>query len=461
MATESAITGKAADKVTLTAASAIFSGTTYGTEFISGVTNCPSTYQTASTTVLTSTTTKTSTSVLTATVPAVTAGTSYLICSYNGTTASSSTLAARGKRNFTPYDTTLTSGTMNPTGGSSGTATTVTITAPSALFTGTPAALVSYNTCPSTYVAGSTNMEPYAAVTTKISTSKIAVTIPSTAIVGSMDVTTPWNVCVYASSSTGALVLTPITYSVAAVLSVSSATFAVGSGSAASTGSGPAQGGSSITIAGLTGIPTTAGATLSATLGGSAINSITAIDATSFSGTTTAHAAGAVNLTVTTAAGTKSTTTTPYSFTYGVTITPNTGGSGTTPILDITGAGFSSLVFADVADATALDPDNAYVLLTDNTWNAQTFSSDTDALDTKSVSYCNSVLQISDAEIICTLDLANSIASVTTNTPTFQATDVPVGTYTVTVVNSGEDLNAADFDYSIVSSGSTFTVAPY
>jgi hypothetical protein len=244
---------------------------------------------------------------------------------------------------------------------------------------------------------------------------------------------------------------------------VSGATFAVGSGSAASTGSGPAQGGSSVTFAGLTGIPTTTGATLSATLGGSAINNITAIDATSFSGTTTAHAAGAVNLTVTTAAGTKSTTNTPYSYTYGVTITPNTGASGTTPILDITSAGFSSLVFADVVDATALDAAKAYVLLTNNTWNAQTFASDTLALELKSVSYCNSVLQISDSEIICTLDLANSIASVgaSDNTPTFQTTDVPSGTYTVTVVNSGEDLNAADFDYSIVSSGSTFTVANY
>ena len=460
MATESAITGKAADKITLTGAGAVFTATTFGTEFISGVTVCPATYTATSATVLASTTTKTSTSVLSATVPAVTTGTSYLICSYGGTTVGSSTLAGRGKRTFTAYESTLPAGTLNPTGGSSGVATTVTITAPSAIFTGTPAALVSYNTCPSTYTAG-VSLEPYVATTTKISTSKIAVTVPATVVVGGADVTTPWNLCVYASSSSGALIMAPATYSVAAVLSVTGAQFTVGSGSAASSGSGPAQGGSSITVSGLTGVPTTAGAQLSATLGGSAINNITPIDATSFSGVTSSHAPGATNLSVTTAAGTKSTSTAPYSYTYGVTVTPNTGASGTAPILDITGAGFSTLSFGDITDSVALDAAKAYVLLTDNTWNAQPFSSDTDAQALAAVSYCNSVLQISDTEIICTLALDNTIASVATNTPTLAAADVPSGTYTVTVVNSGEDLNAADFDFSIVSSGATFTVAPY
>lgn len=467
MGVESSTTGKATDKITLTAASAVLTGSTYATEFISGVSVCPTTYQTASGTVIVGATTKTSTTVLTVTVPTLTTGTSYLVCSYAGTTVGTSALAIRGKRTFTAYDATLPATTLNPTGGSSATASTITVSTQTSPFTGaSPAALIAYNTCPSTYAAGATSLPPYAGTTTKISNSKVAVTVPSTVVVSNMDVTTPWHVCVYASSSSGALVAAPGLFSVAAGLSVSGAQFAVGSGAAASTGSGPAQGGSTITISGLTGVPTAAGALLSASLGGSPINNITAIDATSFSGTTTAHAAGPVNLTVTTAAGTKSTSNTPYTYTYGITVAPNTATSGSTPILDITGAGFGTLTFDTAADGVALDANKAYIMLTDNTWNAQDFSSNVDAQAVKAISFCDTPLVISDAEVICTLDLATKVASVATNAPTFTTAgdatdDVPAGTYTVTVANFGEDLKATDYDYSIVSSGSTFTVSPY
>lgn len=471
MGTLSATTGRAADRITLTAASAIFTAASYSTQFISGVAACPTTFSAASGTIITGTTAKTSTTVLTITVPTITAGLSYLICNYAGTTAGTSALASRGKQTFMSYDATLPTVTLAPTGGSSGTATTVTVTAVNPIFTGTPAALLSFNSCPTTYAAGATNLEPFAATTTKISTTKLAVTMPTSIIVAGSDVTTPWNLCVYASSSSGALVTAPTPYNVAPVLTVSGAQFAVGSGSASPTGSGPAQGGSTLTVSGLTGIPTAAGATLTATLGGSPIDDITPIDATSFSGTTTAHAAGLVNLSVTTAAGSKSTTNSPYTYTYGITVSPNTAASNTTPVLDILGAGFSTLTFGTVADGVALDSDNsdgatAYVFLTDNAWNAQDFSVAKDALATKAVTYCNTVLPISDGEIICTLDLGEKIASVTTNTPTFDATADPgdavsSGTYTVTVVNAGEELLDTEHNYSIVSSGSTFTVSPY
>jgi len=463
-------TGVSADKVTLTAGSGIFTLTTYSTEFVSGVTACPSTYTTASSTAIVGVTAKTSTTVLTVTVPStLVVGTPYYICSYVGASAGSSALAARSNVTFASFATTLPPLTVAPSGGSSGVATTVTVSVPttSAVFTGTPDVLVTRNSCPlvrpaDAALGATTLVEPYEPTVTKISNSKLAVTMPTTVIVGGMDVTTAWNICTYASTSTSAVLLSaPAVYYVAPVLDVSGAQYAVGSGSAAGTGSGPAQGGSQITVSSLTGIPTATGAILSATLGGSPIN-ITAVNSsTSFTGTTSAHAAGAVKLAVTTSAGTKTTTTSPYTYTYGITVSPNTAATNTSPVLDITGAGFGSLSFGTVTDTVALAAGTSYVLLTNNTWNAQDFTSALDAQAVKAVSFCNGVLPISDTEIICTLDLTQSIASVATNAPTFQATDVPAGTYTMTVVNSGEDLLDTDYNYSIVSSGSTFTVAPY
>lgn len=466
----SAVTGQAADKVTLTFPTAVLTGTTYATQFVSGQTACPTTYSTVSSTAVVSTTAKTSTTVLTVTVPTLTSGTAYLICSYAGTSVSSSALLVRGATTFASYSSTLPTLTLNPTGGSSGTSTSVTATASSAAFTGTPAALLSRNSCPATYVAGTTPLEPYAATsTTKISTTKVAITVPNTVIVGGLDVTTAYNVCLYASSSAGALIAAPTTYTVAPILSVSGAQFAAGSASPANTGSGPAQGGQTITITGLTGIPTaaavTAGAKLTAALGGSALNNIVPIDATSFSAVTTSHAAGQVTLSVSTAAGMKSTTIAGghyYTYTYGITVSPNTSPTATAPVLDITGAGFSSLTFADITTGTALAAGNAYVLLTNNTWNAQTFATATNAQALAAVSYCNTVLPISDTEIICNLALANSISAVTSNAPTIAVgTGVANGTYTVTVVNAGTNLLATSYNYSIVSSGSTFTVSGY
>jgi hypothetical protein len=459
-------TGKATDKITLTARSGIFTAATYSTQFVSGVAACPATYTTASATHIVGVTAKTSTTVLTITVPTLVVGTSYLVCNYGGTSAGTSPLAARGSASFAVYDPTLPAAVLNPTGGSSGTSPTVTVTLPSAstAFAGTPDVLVSRNSCPNTRPASLTAVAPYQASMTKISNYKIAVTMPDEVIVAGGDVTTPWNVCAYADSSTGAaLVMAPAAYNVAPVLSVAGTLLAVGSGSAASTGSGPAQGGSVLTISGLTGIPTADGALLNASLGGSPIN-ITSTTSTSITGTTTAHAAGAVNLSVTTAAGTKSTVNTPYTYTYGITVTPNTAASASTPILDITGAGFGSLAFGNVSTGVGLSVSTAYVLLTDNAWNARDFSTDKAAVDTGAgtpVSYCNNVLPISDGEIICTLNLTARVDSATTDTPTITTVDVPDGTYTVTVVNAKDGLNEADYNYSVVSSGSTFTVASF
>ncbi|MBW6439376.1 hypothetical protein KZ829_37195 [Actinoplanes hulinensis] len=483
-------TGQATEKVTLTASSAIFTGTAYTTQFVAG-TECPVTYtaplagtrinatstvKVAGTTALPANTAVTVTVPGTAAAPTLTLGTPYLLCSYAGTTAGTTPLAARSNVTFASFDKTLPAVTVVPTGGSSGEATNLTLTAPTAsapFAAGVPEVLATRNSCPLTRPATSalgaaTGLEPYAATPLKITNFKVAVTLPANAvIVGGKDVTTPWNLCTYASNvADAAMVTAPAVFTVAAVLDLSGAEFAVEGGTATPTASGPAQGGQSLTVSGLEGVPTSAGATLTASLGGSPLTNVTVIDATSFSGTTTAHAPGAVNLSVTTASGTKTTTGAPYTFTYGINVTPNTAPTDTAPVLDIIGAGFGELTFGDVATAAPLDADESYVLLTNNEWNSQTFGTGLPAVTAAGpnpTSYCNSVLQISDSEIICTLNLSDSITGATANhTPTITpGTEVPDGTYTITVINDGESVSDAAVNYSTVSSNSTFTVASF
>jgi hypothetical protein len=281
----------------------------------------------------------------------------------------------------------------------------------------------------------------------------LAVTVPSTVIVGGLDATTAWNVCAYASN-VGALLATPATFTVAPGLIASSASI--------SPASGPAQGLSAITVSGMTGVPTAAGALLTATLGGEPITDIEVIDGTSFSGVTGAHGAGAVALAVTTAAGTK-TKAAAFTYSYGVTVSPNTAPNTSNIVLDITGAGFSAVTtWADTTTAVATGA-NGYVFLTNNAWNAALVAdgpSDYNAMAVAPVSYCNTVLPISDVELICTLNLLAMINSSNGTVPTITpSTAVPNGTYTVTVVNEGDDIDASE--NSMVSSPSTFTVAPY
>lgn len=468
---------KPAAVVTLTASSGIFSGTGYASQLVNNTTTtCPLTLQTPAAPgppayITTGATAKVtgSSSQITVTMPAATAyvaGTPYLICTYASSTAGAN-LVARSRSTLSTAPADLALPALSPTGGSSATATTVTQTLPTSsnLFATTPDVLITQNACATTHPAA-LGTDYLQGTVTKIANFKVAVTIPTTVAVATGDVTTPWNLCTYADSSTGsALVLQPTIYNVAPVLSLGSAQYAVGSGSAASTGSGPAQGNSVVTISGLTGIPTAEGALLTANFGGSPFT-ITGRTATTITGTTSAHAAGPVKFSVTTAAGTKTTTASPYTYTYGITVAPNTGAPGTTPIIDVTGAGFGALTFGDVTTATALVNDTAYVFLTDNAWNSQTFTPTTgiDAFATAPISYCNNVLPISDTEIICTLNLDAKITSVNagTHTPTITGSDdVPVGTYSITIVNDRDTLASDLYNYSIVSSGSTFTVAPY
>ncbi|BAL91689.1 hypothetical protein AMIS_64690 [Actinoplanes missouriensis 431] len=480
----SSSSGVATDKITLTAPTGIFTAAAYNTEFVPATT-CADKYQTVANGIVTATTAKTTgstaTTVLTITVPALTAGTQYAVCVYAGSTANTSLLAARGNQLFAAYDkANLPAPTLVGSSGSSGVATSITMSVPTdkAVFTGTPNILATRNGCPgkrpaNAALGGTTRFEPWAIVPQKVTNSKLVVSVPANVTIMNGEATTPWNLCAYASNATDAnLIAAPAVYTVAPALTVSGAQFSVNGAAASGTGSGPARGGSSITITGLVGIPTAEGAPLSAKLGTSEIT-ITDHTSTSITGTTNANAPGAVNLSVTTAAGTQTTSTKPYTFNYGINVTPNSSPTDVEQMIDILGAGFSALDFEDVG-SSALTDDKAYVLLTTNAWNeidwdGDAVSGNAKALpDTTSdpvapVSYCNSVLPISDEEIICTLQLDESITAVSaSNVPTIGATtEVPPGVYTVTVVNSANALDADENNYSVVSSGSTFTVAPF
>ncbi|WP_433366457.1 hypothetical protein ACQPZX_37770 [Actinoplanes sp. CA-142083] len=486
----SAITGSSVggETLQLTAPADTFSGTSYAAEFNVAAAGCPATYATASgTNVVASTATKASgsTSVINVPVPragAIAASTAYSICIYNGT-ASNSTLVAKGDTLYSAYVTTSTANvtalpaaTLNPASGTTGGTNAITLSVP----TGTldlvtnpsPAVIFTRGVCASTYPTVSTLQEPYAATTTPISSAKVAVTVPTRVLANGTDATTPWNACLYKSASSGALAALPATYTVAPVLTVTGATLG--------TTSGPSQGGTKILFTtlgagSLAGIPTgtDVGDMMSATLGGTALTSIRVVSPTSFTAVTPAHAPGVVDLVVTTAAG-SDTKTSAFTYTNGITVVPNTATAGSTPVLDVTGAGFKTIPAANWGSnipasggTTLATTAKARVVLTDNGWNQQDFTGAGLAPFGASLApkaQCMNVLVISDSELICTMDLAHLLVTDATalNAPT-PGNAVPEGVYNVTLINPNvsNKLVSTAGNYSVVSSGSTFTVSAF
>jgi hypothetical protein len=470
------------NSITLTAPGAPFTGTV-ATTFNSATTTCPTVYGTAGTTNIATTTTKTSTSVLTIPVPKTlaAAGTPYGVCVFTGTTATSP-LFARGDMTYAGYTVAdLVNVTTSPTGGAEKTGNITLSTTTANTFTVAPGVRFTRGSCPTTY--GSSTVDPYPATVTKISATKVAVTVPATTAVNGADATTAWHICTYASnSSSAALTAQPVTYNVAPVLDLSNVTSAD-----FSPASGPAQGGTYVTISDLRGIPTAAGASVTASLGDSPMTEIKVNNSQSISGYVSAHAPGLVDLKVTTAAGTQAKADV-FEYAYGITVTPNTAApaaaaaDGTSVVLDVMGAGFSdpSLTWAaagstDITASTTANVNSTVrrVLLTDNTWNNQPDLIDPTgagagisafaAAPNLPIAQCRNVLVISDSELICTLDL-DQILDLTGSDVTLDNTQaVPPGTYTVSVIDTAAatTLEFVEYNVSVPSSGSTFTVADF
>ncbi|AGL19798.1 IPT/TIG domain-containing protein [Actinoplanes sp. N902-109] len=322
------------------------------------------------------------------------------------------------------------------------------VTAPVATFS-VPACQTTYNTTASTAVtpssASATAGNVLVTTINKISNTKAAITVPALPLAGASATTTKYNLCIYASNSATAAQIGSGTYTVAA------APVFPGSGVVSPT-SGPALGGSTITVTATSGLPTTAGS-ITATLGGTALTNITPVSSTSFTAVTPAHAPGSVALSVTTAAGTK-TIASAFTYANGISVTPNTApNTSAATYLDVLGAGFLTPTFGSAAT-------NGRVWLVDGEYDpAASGTSYTQGPTAE----CTGVVVISDNELICSLNLntgALTPASATANTGTPQ---VPNGTYTVTVVSNGDAgvSGATGYSQSDISSGSTFTVAPY
>jgi hypothetical protein len=434
------------NQITATLAGAFANVTTLGATF--SVATCPTVYP-VSPGNLAGTASKTD-DIATITVPTgVLAPNNYNVCLYNGNTGGTSPQIAVSSATYGPS---LPSVTLSPDSGSDATATTITATSSTndnfLLGVTTPKSVLSKGAACASVYPSLTSTTLAATSDIRISNNKMALTVPNTVVYSSSDGnTSPWNVCIYTgTTNTDTLVATAI-YRVGATLTVTSV----------APTSGPAQGGSTITVQGG---GFTAG--LTATIGGAAIsNIVVAANGNSFTGRTTPRGAGAnLALTVKTDAGSKSLAA-AYSYTFGITVTPNTAPAGSTITLDVLGAGFESL--APFGTVSSNDAD-AHVYLVRGGAGTATAYNPTDAAGIKTVpqiAECTNVLVISDLELLCELDLTNTLTNAATPAAESPAVPVPNGTYTITVVDSGEIAPTAGIAKSLITSGSTFTVAPY
>jgi hypothetical protein len=429
------------NQITLNASGFLTKATAIGATF--GTATCPATYTTASPNIVVSSPTRTSADVATLTVPATLAeNSSYNVCIYNGITAGTSALIGKSGSTYSVKPAVTLSPQQGPSGGTNN----ITVSSTSAILSGvtSPGVLFSRLACPATYGTASGILA--GGSPQKITNYKVVVQVPTgVALTDSTEATAKYNVCLYTNTSTGPLVAAPGTYTIAPVLTVTGV----------SPAAGPAQGGSEVTITGA-GFPEAADALVTASIGGSELEHVRVIDENTLTGTTTSHAPGTANVSVTTAAGTKSTTNSPYTYTYGITVSPNTApNTAATVYLDVLGAGFSGMTFGSTGHTTG-----AHVFLVTNAGYDPAATSTN--WTNPPVTECTSVLKISDNEIICTLNLTQRSTAAGPLT-TGGGNNVPNGTYTVAVVSDGTPGASlvAGTDVSIISSGSTFTVAPY
>jgi hypothetical protein len=353
----------------------------------------------------------------------------------------------------------------SPTGPSGG-LNTVTATAPTGIFTTafTPAVEFEYvgtaaaASCAATYVAAaaiavgaSPTYTQTAGVLTvpagnvkKLSTSKLAVTVPSTVVLTGGQPSAKYNMCVYNGTTVGTSALIGnAPYTIAAKATLTTITPATG----------PALGGTTVTVVG-TNFPATG---MTASIGGQALtNIVVASGGTSFTATTPAHAASApLTLSVTTSGGV-TTKLAAFSYTNGIIISPNTGpNSSATPIdVDVLGVGFTAIDFSTTT--TGQTPDNAFghVYLVNGKYNAKTATGNKTQAE---VAECTSVLVITDTELICSLLLSKSLnaAGGTAIAPANRTVTDAVTATSTALTSATADFTAADVGAVVAGAGIT------
>jgi len=275
---------------------------------------------------------------------------------------------------------------------------------------------------------------------TVVSGTKLVVKAPTG--LGSSGTGLTYNICVYdnaGGAATQALSTAP--YKV----------YAAPTFTAISPVSGPSLGGGSVTISG-----TNLTATSKVTIGGVALVSPTISTANqTITGTLPAHAPGAVDVVITTEGG-PVTAATAYNYRDGLNVTPNTMAGNASVVLDIFGAGFSAPLDFTTTDGTAQSNNKSHVFLVQGNFDPSATAGD----PTSAEAECENVIVLSDTELICTLNGASA------NNAGLVSGALPDGAYSIVMVNNAlstfvAGATGATYRETIITSGSSFTVAPY
>lgn len=291
----------------------------------------------------------------------------------------------------------------------------------------------------------------------RISTSKIALTVPVDLVLLDGQTVSRWNLCVYNNdSTTTSTLLATATYTLA-LRPVITAILPARS---------PAAGGQTITVNGAGFGPGT-----TATIDGMPVTDVVlAATGDSFSATTPAHGTGTGYwVVVRTAGGVVSSfdpdnnglpedgdsatadASIPFTFDNSITINPNSAPANSSVYLDVRGADFGDLPFDETGTAVPTDP-VAHVFLVHDVY---------DSTANRGVQECVDVIVLDDTELVCRLDLAADSLDPATSEPQ-SGIPVALGTYTITVVGDGSiGASAGQAAATELTSGATFTVAPY
>jgi hypothetical protein len=286
--------------------------------------------------------------------------------------------------------------------------------------------------CPTVYAGGTGTS---ATAIDVVSATRILVTAPSIGVGAGVSAGPTYNLCVYSNAATKVLLGTG-TYKVYTPPTITQDL---------SPASGLPAGGAKVTV---TGTAFTAKST--AKLGGVAMKSVTYVSATKLTAVVPAGVVGTKDLVVTTEGG-DSTATTPswndYTYVNAITVSPktNTGADGQKIV--ITGSGFRTGVFDDVANLptdgviTASKPavtKRAVLFTVGGFTGGATYA--TGAATNKFT--CKNVTVVTDTELVCTAPDLDAVATA----------------YTVVVTNADSTVAAGA---SVVSNSATYTVSPF
>ncbi|RSM54668.1 hypothetical protein DMB66_37190 [Actinoplanes sp. ATCC 53533] len=327
----------------------------------------------------------------------------------------------------------------------------------------------SVTTCSLTYkavapIAGASNVLTAgvqdAVTVTRINAYRIAVKIPVALALTGTNAFFKFNMCAYDDDITvGSTLLASAPYTIATKPTITNIAPVAG----------PALGGYQISV---TGTGFTSGST--ATLGNVPLTGVTVnTGGTLLTGTAPPRAAGTgIQLVIVSQGGTVSSndpdndptnTAAPNNFTLsnGIVVTPNTATEGSTPDLDIFGVGFAAMDFsADTAAGTSPAAATPHIVLV----NKSTGYDPVPANLGRPITVCTDVLVLSDTELLCKLQLGGVYSTNAADATIDTSADVPTGAYTLQVIKTGLDTgppSAETIDATAVTSGSTFTVAPY